>query len=197
MAAKKLESFYLCVLCWYDFLVAGTKSMKQVVVSTESKYFKDTGLENLAFPIKTCPKKENMVLEETPLKIPNNNPFKKRKFDEMPELVSSKGEDEKLEMSCVFPDDSQLTFPDNSSLSDTGKLEISSQIESIAEQISMVSEVECCETLCINMGSQESVSSKPNRVYSKRKRDQNVKLKSSNCNRSGTKNTILNFFARV
>ncbi|PPD90196.1 hypothetical protein GOBAR_DD12859 [Gossypium barbadense] len=174
-----------------------TMSMKQVVVSTESKYFKDAGLEKLAFPVKTRPKNENMVLEETPLKVPNNNPFKKRKFDEMTELVSSKGEDEKLEMSCVFPDDSQLTFPDNSSLSDTGKLEISNQIDSIAEQISMVSEVECCETLCVNMGSQESVSSKPNRVYSERKRGHNVKLKSSNCNRSGTKNTILNFFARV
>ncbi|KAG8483159.1 hypothetical protein CXB51_022136 [Gossypium anomalum] len=175
----------------------GTMSMKQVVVSTESKYFKDAGLEKLAFPVKTRPKNENMVLEETPLKVPNNNPFKKRKFDEMTELVSSKGEDEKLEMSCVFPDDSQLTFPDSSSLSDAGKLEISNQIVSIAEQISMVSEVECCETLCINMESQESVSSKPNRVYSERKRGQNVKLKSSNCNRSGTKNTILNFFARV
>ncbi|TYH01565.1 hypothetical protein ES288_A09G068800v1 [Gossypium darwinii] len=174
----------------------GTMSMKQVVVSTESKYFKDAGLEKLAFPVKAGPKNENMVLEETPLKVPNNNPFKKRKFDEMTELVSSKGEDEKLEMSCIFPDDSQLTFPDNSSLSDAGKLEISNQIVSIAEQILMVSEVECCETLCINMGSQESVSSKPNRVYIERKRGQNDKLKSSNCNRSGTKNTILNF-ARV
>ncbi|KAA3455745.1 exonuclease 1 [Gossypium australe] len=164
---------------------------------TGNKYFKDAGLEKLAFPVKTRLKNENMVLEETPLKVPNNNPFKKRKFDEMTELVSSKGEDEKLEMSCVFPDDSQLTFPDNSSLSDAGKLEISNQIDSLAERISMVREVECCETLCINMGSQESVSSKPNRVYSERKRGQNVKLKSSNCNRSGTKNTILNFFARV
>ncbi|KAK8686717.1 hypothetical protein V6N13_125737 [Hibiscus sabdariffa] len=195
MFARKLESFCLRSLCWYDVLVAGTMSLKQVAVSTESKYFQDNGLEKLAFPVRTRAKKEDAVLEETPLNVPNNNPFKKRKLEDMSKLVSSKGEDEKLEMSCVFHDNSPLTFSENNCLSDE-KLEISNQIESIAEQISAVTEVECVET--IDMGSQESVSSdsRPKRVFSGR-RGQNDKLNRSNRNSSEPKNSILNFFARV
>ncbi|XP_039031401.1 exonuclease 1-like [Hibiscus syriacus] len=175
----------------------GTMSMKQVAVSAESKYFQDAGLEKLAFPVRTHTKKENAVLKETPLNVPNNNPFKKRKLEDVTKLVSSEGKDEKLEISCVFPDNSQLTFSENDCLSDR-KLQISNQIESIAEQISMVTEVELADTLCINMGSQESVSSdsRPKRVFSGR-RVQNDKLKRSNHNSSEAKNSILNFFARV
>ncbi|KAL4362113.1 hypothetical protein GQ457_04G012020 [Hibiscus cannabinus] len=175
----------------------GTMSLKQVAVSTESKYFQDDGLEKLAFPVRTRAKKEDVVLEETPLNVPNNNPFKKRKLGDMTKLVSSKGEDEKLEMSCVFHDNSQLTFSENNCLSDE-KLEISNQTESIAEQISTVTEVECAETLSINVGSQESVSSdsRPKRVFSRR-RGQNDKLNRSNHKCSEPKNSILNFFARV
>ncbi|GMI75435.1 hypothetical protein like AT1G18090 [Hibiscus trionum] len=175
----------------------GTMSMKQVAVSTESKYFQDTGLEKLAFPVRTRSKKENAVSEETPLNVPNNNPFKKRKLEDITKLVSSKGEDEKLEMSCAFQDNSQLTFSENNCSSDR-KLEISNQIESIAEQISMVTEVECIETLRIDVESQESVSSssRPKRVFSGR-RGQNDKLNRSNRNSSEPKNSILNFFSRV
>ncbi|KAK8525931.1 hypothetical protein V6N12_020417 [Hibiscus sabdariffa] len=174
-----------------------TMSLKQVAVSTESKYFQDDGLEKLAFPVRTRAKKEDVVLEETPLNVPNNNPFKKRKLGDMTKLVSSKGEDEKLEISCVFYDNSQLTFSENNCLSDE-KLEISNQVESIAEQISTVTEVECVETLSVNMGSQESVSSdsRPKRVFSGR-RGQNDKWNRSNHKCSEPKNSILNFFARV
>ena len=58
-------------------MVAGTK--RQVAVSTERKYFQDAGLEKLAFPVKTDTYKDNVVLEEIALKVPDNNPFKKRK----------------------------------------------------------------------------------------------------------------------
>ncbi|XWS60896.1 hypothetical protein CRYUN_Cryun07bG0077300 [Craigia yunnanensis] len=181
-----------------------TGTRRQVAVSTERKYFQDAGLEKLAFPVKTDRYKDNVVLEEIALKVPDNNPFKKRKLDEIhiaetkdiTELVSLKGDDEKLEILCVFPDNRQLTFPDNSSTSER-KLEISNQIESIAEQISMVTEVESSETLRINMGSQESVSSKPKRVFSGRGRGQIEKLRISNSKNSETKNSILKFFARV
>ncbi|XP_022737269.1 exonuclease 1 [Durio zibethinus] len=187
-----------------EFQTSGPMNMRQVAVSTERKYFEDAGLEKLAFPVKSHAKNENEVLEEILLKVPNNNPFKKSKLDEIhiaetkdiAELVSSKGEDEKLEILGVFPDNSQLTFPVNSCISD-GKLEVSNQMESNAEQISMVTEVDCSETMGINMGSQESVSSKTKRVFSGRGRGQNDKLKRSNCSNSRTRNSILNFFARV
>ncbi|XVE58835.1 hypothetical protein DITRI_Ditri04bG0200800 [Diplodiscus trichospermus] len=186
-----------------EFQTSGTQ--RQVAVSTHSKYFDDAGLEKLAFPVKARTNKENEVLEETPLEVPDNNPFKKRKLDEIhitetkdiTELVSVKGKDEKLEILCVFPGNSELTFPDNSSMSE-GKLEISNQMENNAEQISVVTDVGSSETLCINMGSQESVSSKPRSVlFSGSRRGQIQRLKRSNSKNSEAKNSILNFFAPV
>ncbi|KAK6261410.1 hypothetical protein QUC31_007226 [Theobroma cacao] len=179
-----------------------TGTMRQGAVSIEKKYIQDAGLERLAFPLKSQLTKANVVTEDIPL-IPNNNPFKKRKLDEMhiaeakdtTELVSSNDENEieRSEILCVFPDNTQLAFPGR-------KVEMSSnQIESTAEQISMVSEVESCETLHMNVGSQESVSCNPKRLFSGRGRGKNdkLKLKGSNCKNSETKNSILNFFARV
>ncbi|XP_021292273.1 exonuclease 1 [Herrania umbratica] len=179
-----------------------TGTMRQGAVSIEKKYIQDAGLERLAFPLKSQATKENVVAEDIPL-IPNNNPFKKRKLDEMhiaeakdtTDLVSSNGQDEieRSEILCVFPDNTQLAFPGR-------KVEMSSnQIESTAEQISMVSKVESCETLHMTVGSQESVSCDPKRLFSGRGRGKNdkLKLKGSNCKNSETKNSILNFFARV
>ncbi|XVF50511.1 hypothetical protein PTKIN_Ptkin04bG0107000 [Pterospermum kingtungense] len=177
-----------------EFQTSGTK--RQVAVSTERNYFQDDGLEKLAFPVKTQKSKDDVVIKEIPLKVPDNNPFKRRKLDEIQiaetkdiaELVALKGGDDKLEISYVFPD---LSF-----LSET-KLEISNQIDSTADQISMVTEVESSEALHINMGSQESISSKPKRVYGGRGRGLSQKLKRSNSKNSETKNSILNFFSRV
>lgn len=179
----------------YDFMVAGTK--RQAAVSTERNYFRDAGLEKLALPVKTRTNKDNVVLEEIPLKVPNNNPFKRKKLDEIQiaetkdtaELVALKGGDEKLEISCVFSDSSFMSGT---------ILEISNQIESSAEQISMVTEVESSEALYINTASQESISSKPKQASNGRGRScLSEKLKRSNSKNSETKSSILNFFARV
>ncbi|OMO83933.1 XPG/Rad2 endonuclease [Corchorus olitorius] len=193
-----------CFMVFSSHKTREKSTMKQGTVSTERKYFPDAGLEKLAFPVKTHSAKENVVLEDITLKVPNNNPFKRRKVDEMhitkandmTELVSLKGEDENSEILCVFPDNSQFTFPENISMSER-KLEMSKQIESLAEEISVVTEVQSSETLCINMGSQESVSSKPKGVFSGRGRGKSEMLKRSKTLNSEPKNSILNFFARV
>ncbi|OMO97225.1 hypothetical protein CCACVL1_04623 [Corchorus capsularis] len=193
-----------CFMVFSSHKTREKSTMKQGTVSTERKYFPDAGLEKLAFPVKSHSAKENVVLEDITLKVPNNNPFKRRKVDEMhitkandmTELVSLKGEDENSEILCVFPDNSQLTSPENISMSER-KLEMSKQIESIAEEISVVTEVQNSETLCINMGSQESVSSKPKGVFSGRGRGKSEMLKRSKTLNTEPKNSILNFFARA
>ncbi|GLU18314.1 hypothetical protein SLE2022_346200 [Rubroshorea leprosula] len=167
-------------------------------VSTGRQHFNDAGLERLILSAKVKETKESAtVFYDTPLNIPNNNPFKKRKLDELDitgikdvtEQTSDKNNNEQFEILCVSPDEAQLSKRKQNEIS-------FSQGESFSEQISLVTEVESSEVLCFNTESQESVNSKPKRVSNGSGRGKKG-LKKDNIKSSQTKNTILNFFSRV
>ncbi|GLT37436.1 hypothetical protein SLA2020_117540 [Shorea laevis] len=111
-------------------------------VSTGRKHFNDAGLERLILSAKVKETKESAtVFEDTPLNIPNNNPFKKRKLDELDitgikdvtEQASDKNNNEQFEIFCVSPDKAQLSKRKQNEIS-------FSQGECFSEQISLVTE---------------------------------------------------------
>lgn len=87
------------------------------------------------------------------LKIPDNNPFKRRKLDMDEKTQSSKSKQNEI--------------------------------------ISMVTELESTQVLCIEIESQQSVNSKP------RRSSNGNELEKNNSKGLEIKNTILNFFSRV
>ncbi|KAJ0105784.1 hypothetical protein Patl1_19689 [Pistacia atlantica] len=94
------------------FSVVDTQ-MKQYPVSSKRMYFNEgTALQKLVSPLQSQETVENTVVsDDLPLKVPDNNPFKKRKLDEIhfdPLTNISKEDlvvtgDEKLEFLCATP----------------------------------------------------------------------------------------------
>lgn len=178
----------------------------QISVSNESKYLKEaTALEKLVVPSEILKTVEySTVQNRNPLKVPDNNPFKKMKCDEiqldqiesMTEEISVVTDVDNLDILCVTPYNSTpLEVLDKSSrkrrLSDIHS-------DQIAEQVSEITEVEDSDILCINLESQESVSSKPKKVTDGKTRGKIEKSKRSNSKSSeNKKNSILNFFSRI
>ncbi|KAL5748814.1 hypothetical protein ACOSQ2_026111 [Xanthoceras sorbifolium] len=182
--------------------------MKQDTVSTGRKYFYEGAeLQKLVLPLEIHETvKKTRVPEETQLKVPDNNPFKKRKLGEIcldqinstTEEVLVVTEDEKSDLLCDNPD---IILPEVSKNSRSRKRKFNgshfNQEESISKQVSVVTEVED-SNLDNVMDSQESVNSKPKRVSKGKQRNKIEKEKTSNCKNSVNKNTsILNFFSRV
>ncbi|TXG50831.1 hypothetical protein EZV62_023355 [Acer yangbiense] len=150
--------------------------------------------------------KKTRVPKETQLKVPDNNPFKKRKLGEIclgsikstSEEILVVDEDEKSDLLCVNPD---IILPEvfKNSRSRKRKLNGSQldQGESISNQVSVVIETEDSKSEKA-LESQESVNSKPKRVSKGKERKTIEKKKTSNCKNSVNKNTsILNLFSLV
>lgn len=175
-------------------------------VSNEGKYLKEAAaLEKLVMPLEIHKTVDSsMVQNRNPMKVPDNNPFKKMKCDEiqldqvesMTEQVSVAIDVENFDVLCVTPYSSTpLEVLDKSSrkrrLSDICS-------DQTAEQVSGITEVEDPDILCINLESQESVNSKPIKATDGKRRGKTEKSKKSNCKSSeNKKSSILNFFSRV
>ncbi|XP_065634834.1 exonuclease 1 [Quercus suber] len=179
---------------------------KQMSVSNEGKYLKEAAaLEKLVMPLEIHKTVDSsMVQNRNPMKVPDNNPFKKMKFDEiqldqiesMTEQVSVTIDVENFDVLCVTPYSSTpLEVLDKSSrkrrLSDICS-------DQTAEQVSGITEVEDPDIFCINLESQESVNSKPIKATDGKRTGKTEKSKKSNCKSSeNKKSSILNFFSRV
>lgn len=140
--------------------LAASIVMEQRPVMEETKYLNEAvALQKTMFPSEVHSIRLNKITQdETPLKIPDNNPFKKRKHSE------------------IYLD----------------------HISSITEQISMVTDVDNSDIMCVTLESQESLDSKPKRVADRKLSTKKEKLKRSDCKSSESKgNSILNFFSRV
>ncbi|XP_040998489.1 exonuclease 1 [Juglans microcarpa x Juglans regia] len=180
-------------------------SEKQRSVSNSSKYLKEAAaLEKLILPSDIHGTVEiPTVQNRNSLKVPDNNPFKKRKWDEIQldpiesitEQVSF-ATDESLGILCVTPDNTPLKVLDKSPrkrrLSDI-------QSDQTAGHVSGITDLGYSDTMCINLESQESVNSKPKRVTDGKRREKIEKSKrgSSKSSENKKNNSILNFFSRV
>jgi exonuclease-1 len=191
-------------------------------LSDKDKYSNEaSALQKLIMPLKTNETtKKTITCDKTPLKVPNNNPFRIRKHEEEEEEEEEEvevEEEEKLnffqkdetveEISIVnsveYIDLDDYMSPNNiqekgsNNLSRKRKFEniCLDKVEASDEQVSGVTEVENCDALCLNMESQESVKSK---IRNNDLKGSEKKSKISNSQKKGSNiRTILNFFSRV
>jgi exonuclease-1 len=101
----------------------GGYTEKQISISNESKFLKDAAaLEKLFLPSEIHGTVEKTMVENSnTLKVPDNNPFKKRKCDEI-QLVQvesiaeqvSDATDENFDILCLTPDNTPLEVLDES-----------------------------------------------------------------------------------
>ncbi|KAK4843352.1 hypothetical protein QYF36_007143 [Acer negundo] len=163
------------------------KLMKQDTVSKEKKYlYNGAELQNLVFPLEIDETvKKTSDPEETQLKVPDNNPFKKSKLGEIcldrikstTEEVLVVAEDEKSDILFVNPD---IILPDVLKNSSSRKRKFNGshldQRESSSNQVSVVTETE--DSISEKaMDSQESVNFKPKRVSKGKERNKIEKKK--------------------
>lgn len=181
--------------------------IKEDPVLTKTKYLKeDSGFNKLISPADTHQAMEaSEIPHDIQLKVPNNNPFKKRKLDEIRlkqtndegEEMSVVTENSKMDVFCSPPEDT-LKFSCNNSFQNEKENEIHfNQTDCVNEKISVVTEVESSDILFVNWGSQESVNSKSRKVSSWKARGKSEKLKSICKNSERRNGSILNFFSRV
>jgi exonuclease-1 len=182
-------------------------------LSDKDKYSNEaSALQKLIMPLKTNETtKKTITCDKTPLKVPNNNPFRIRKHEaeeevEVEEKLNFFQKDETVEEisivnSVEYIDLDDYMSPNNiqekgsNNLSRKRKFEniCLDKVEASDEQVSGVTEVEYCDALCLNMESQESVKSKirNNDLKGSGGSEKKSKKKGSNIR------TILNFFSRV
>ncbi|XP_019443270.1 PREDICTED: exonuclease 1 [Lupinus angustifolius] len=189
------------------FAVFGSKTRetstvtKQELISDKDKYSDEAfTLQKLIMPLRTI---ENTILsDDTPLKFPNNNPFRLRKAEEI-SLVQTENTMENVSFvnSVEYIDlcMSQDSFEEGSeNISRKRKFEdiCLDQLQTSDEQISGVTEVENSDILCLTQG---SVSSKTRKSANLKGKYESKKVsKRSKCKKTVSGNgTILNFFSRV
>lgn len=184
------------------FLVA---AQKRVLVSCERSYFNgDAALQKLLLPLKVH--ETNEVPDDVPLKVPDNNPFKQRKLEEMQlDRIKSNTKEifvvidtEQVDVLCTTPDIILPKAPENN-YSRKRKLHgfQLDQRRSISKTVSAITEVED-SNLYVTTKSQESVNSKPKKIFKGKVRSKTEKKKTNNYKCSVNKSTsILNFFPRV
>jgi exonuclease-1 len=184
-------------------------------LSDKDKYSNEaSALQKLIMPLKTNETtKKTITCDKTPLKVPNNNPFRIRKHEaeeevEVEEKLNFFQKDETVEEisivnSVEYIDLDDYMSPNNiqekgcNNLSRKRKFEnvCLDKVEASDEQVSGVTEVEYCDALCLNMESQESVKSK---IRNNDLKGSEKKSKISNSQKKGSNiRTILNFFSRV
>ncbi|KAK2422638.1 5'-3' exonuclease family protein [Trifolium repens] len=185
-------------------------------LSDKDKYSNEaSALQKLIMPLKTNETtKKTITCDKTPLKVPNNNPFRIRKHEEeeveveQEEKLNFFQKDETVEEisivnSVEYIDLDDYMSPNN--IQEKGSNNLSrkrkfgniclDKVEASDEQVSGVTEVENCDALCLNMESQESVKSK---IRNNDLKGSEKKSKISNSQKKGSNiRTILNFFSRV
>ncbi|CAL0332568.1 unnamed protein product [Lupinus luteus] len=193
------------------FAVFGSKTRenstvrKHELVSDKDKYSDEAlTLQKLIMPLRTI---ENTILsDETPLKFPNNNPFKLRKAEEISlvqtentmENVSFVNSTEYIDL-CLSPDPFEEEGSEIFSRKRKFQDICSDQLQISDEQISGVTEVENSDILCLARESQGSVSSKTRKSANLKGKDESKKISKRSKYKKGVSSsgTILNFFSRV
>lgn len=174
----------------------------------ENKYSDEAlALQKLIIPLDTKKTvKKTILSDDTPLKVPDNNPFRIRKPEEVylvqkedtVENVSSVNSVEYIDL-CLSPNNSEEEGPKNLSRKRTFHNICSDKLEGTDEEVSGVTEVVDCEVLCLTVETQESVNSETRKSADlKAKGGSEKKSKRSNSKKAGSNSrTILNFFSRV
>ena len=181
---------------------------KQELVSDKERYSDEVlALQKLIMPLETNGTVEKTIIsDDTPLKVPDNNPFRIRKTEEISsaqtdntvEKVSIVSSVEYIDL-CTSPDNFEEEGSENLSRKRKFQNISSDQLQTADEQISGVTEVEDSDVLCMNVESQGSVNSKTRKSASLKGRGGSEKQsKRSKCKQTCSGNrTILNFFSRV
>lgn len=185
---------------------------RQNLISSKDNYSGEAlALQKLIMPFITCERvgKEN-IPDETPLKVPDNNPFRIKR----PEEISLIQRENPTEQVLIVSNEEYMDVrmnPDNFQeerseiLSSKRKFQTicSDQVETSDDQVSAVTviDVEDTDISCWNVASQESVNSKDIKGAALKGRGANEKKsKRSSSKKTGNKSkncTILNFFSRV
>lgn len=179
-------------------------------LSDEDKYSNEAlALQKLMMPLGiNATAKKTIASDDTPLKVPNNNPFKIRKHveeevhlvqkEDTVEEVSIISSEEYIDV-CMSPNNFTQEGPKNLSRKRKFHNICSEKLEGNDEQVSEVIEVENCDALCLNVKSQESVNSESRKSADLKGRGESEKKsKISNSKKTGSNiRTILNFFSRV
>ncbi|KAJ1392017.1 XPG/Rad2 endonuclease [Sesbania bispinosa] len=181
-------------------------------LSDKDKYSNEAvALQKLIMPLGTNGTvKKTFKSENTPLKVPDNNPFRIRKPEEVC-LVHTEDKVEELSIvnsveyididMCMSP----YTFQEEGCESPSRKRKFEEicldKLEATDEQVSGVTEIENCEVLCLTVESQESVNSESRKSAALKGRGESEKKsKRSNSKSKKTESnnrTILSFFSRV
>ncbi|XP_062117972.1 exonuclease 1 [Humulus lupulus] len=183
---------------------------KQNTVSNERKCTnKVEALQKLVVPSSIQETVDTtVVIAKSPLKVPNNNPFKRKKFDQThssqrKDQTSHVEDFEVLDCSIISTDNISHEVPESDVASRKRKLEETTPCcISISEEVSGVTQEENSEVL----ESQESVKLKinnsssilKNKISGGKRKGRTGTLKNSSSNSSDSKkSSILNFFSRV
>lgn len=212
---KYIAHFMHILLIWFMFLIISmsytfyvSTVTKQELVSDKDKYSDEAlALQKLLMPLGTNGTVEKTIKsDDTPLKVPDNNPFRIRKPEEISlvqientvENVSIDSSVEYIDV-CSSPDNFQEEGSENLSRKRTFQNICSDQQQTGDEQVSGVTEVENLDILCLTVESQESVNSKTRRSAELKESSESEKTsKRSKCKKAvGSNRTILNFFSRV
>ncbi|KAL5545032.1 hypothetical protein UlMin_008816 [Ulmus minor] len=168
---------------------------EETPVSSEAKYLnKVEVLQRLILPSTTQEKEtiEIPVVPKSTLEFPDNNPFKRRKFDETNSMESS----DIFSLSPGYVTLDQI--PDDDACRKRKLNETTLCREEQISEVSVVTLEENSDKQCMISDSQKSVNSKLNKITSGKKKGKNEKLKNSSSKSSDAKKTsILNFFSRV
>lgn len=172
-------------------------------LSDKDKYSDEAlALQKLIMPLGKNETEEKTILSfDTPLKVPDNNPFRIRKNEETyqtKDTIEKGSVTSSLEYSdlCMSPDNFEEEGSEN--LSKKRKFQnICSEKVEATELVSGVTEVEKSDILCL-MDSQESINSESKKIADLKGRSESKK-KSNRSNKKTESNnrTILSFFSRV
>lgn len=186
-------------------LLIGTEK-KHNLVPGERFLSKVEKLQKLVEPSVIHETVENKVAPNGSLKVPENNPFKRKEYDEIHSNITGSGglvetQTESSETLCVPPDyeDSEVGKDEYSRKRKLNENSLHQKDTTSSEQVSEVTQEENLDiVLSVNSNSQEeSLSSRPSKLTHEKKR-KSGKLEISSCNKSDSKvNSILNFFSRV
>lgn len=177
-------------------------------VVNKDKYTGDTlALEKLVRPLVTCgnAEKEN-IPAETPLKVPDNNPFKIKQEEMCIFQKENHNEQVLVNMSeeymdvCMSPDNFSKERSENLSRKRNFQSICSDQTETCFDQRSEVTVIEAEDQDIVfwNLKSQESVNSETVKRTDLKRGASEKKSKKSSSKRAVSQNSsILNFFSRV
>ncbi|XP_027923959.1 exonuclease 1 isoform X1 [Vigna unguiculata] len=174
----------------------------------EDKYSNEAlALEKLIMPLGTVGTEEKTIVSDnTPLKVPDNNPFRIRKNEERyltkenVEKISVASSMEYTDL-CMSPDNFQEEGSDGNLLKKRKFLNtLSDKVEATYEPVSVVTEAEKSD-VCLTVESPESVTSEPKIIADLKGRSESKKKSNrrSNSKKTGSNNnrTLLHFFSRV